>query len=111
MLPARIAALAIMLAMAGSASAQDHGIPVPDGARRNPSLGGATTLATGRNYTILVYELETAPAAVAEFYASRLPDARRTSEGEEARFATNEGTIRIVPLGAGTRITLTIGPR
>ena len=100
-----------MLAMASSAPAQDHGIPVPDGARKNASLGGATTLATGKNYTIVVYELESPPEAVSQFYGSRLPDARRTSEGEEVRFQTDEGTIRIVRLGAGTRITLTIGPR
>ena len=106
-----MAALAMMLAVAGSASAQDHGIPVPDGARKNSSLGGATTLATGKNYTIVVYELDSPPAVVSEFYASRLPDAQRTSEGEEVRFQAKEGTIRIVRLGAGTRITLTVGPR
>ena len=100
-----------MLAMAGSASAQDHGIPVPDGARKNSSLGGATSLATGKNYTIVVYELELPPAAVSDFYASRLPDAPRISEGEEVRFQAKEGTIRIAKYGAGTRITLTIGPR
>jgi hypothetical protein len=111
MLPARIAVLAIMLSMAGAAAAQDHGIPVPEGARKNSSLGGATTLATGKNYTIVVYELESPPAAVSEFYAARLPDARRMSEGEEARFQTSEATIRIARLGTGTRITLTIGPR
>ena len=100
-----------MLAVASSAAAQDHGIPVPEGARRNASLGGATTLATGKNYTIVVYEVESPLAAVSEFYASRLPDARRTSEAEEVRFQTNDGVIRIARLGTGTRITLTIGPR
>jgi len=100
-----------MLAVARFAAAQDHGIPIPDGARKNASLGGATTLATGKNYTIVVYDVESPPASVAEFYASRLPDARRTSEGDEVRFQVSEGTIRIVQVGAGTRITLTIGPR
>jgi len=94
-----------------SASAQDHGIPVPEGAKKNASLGGATTLATGRNYTIVVYEHESSVATVSEYYAARLPDARRTSEGEEVRFQTSEGTIRLGRLGSGTRITLTIGPR
>ena len=101
----------MMLAATMSAAAQDHGIPVPEGARKNASLGGATTLATGRNYMIVVYELEAPLATVSEFYVSRLPDARRTAEGEEVRFQTSEGTVRIAPLGAGTRITLTIGPR
>ena len=100
-----------MLAMTAAAPAQDHGIPVPDGARKNASLGGATTLASGKNYTIVVYDLESPPEAVSEFYASRLPDARRMSEGEEVRFQAKEGTIRITKVGAGTRITLTIGPR
>ena len=100
-----------MLAATMSAAAQDHGIPVPEGATKNASLGGATTLATGRNYTIFVYELESPLAAVSDFYASRLPDARRTAQGEEVHYQTKEGTIRIARLGAGTRITLTIGPR
>jgi hypothetical protein len=111
MIPARIAALAIMLAVASSATAQDHGIPVPEGALRNAALGGATTLATGKNYTIIVYDVESPLASVSEFYASRFPDAKRTAEGEEVSYQTNEGAIRIVRLGAGTRITLTVGPR
>ena len=94
-----------------SAAAQDHGFPIPEGARKNASLGGATTLATGKNYTIVVYELESPIAAVSEFYASRLPGAPRTAEGEEVRFQASEGTIKLARLGTGTRITLTIGPR
>ena len=111
MLRARFAALAIVLAVASYATAQDHGIPVPEGARRNASLGGATTLASGKNFTIVVYEVESALEAVDEFYASRLPAARRSVEGEEVRFQTGEGTIRLIRVGSGTRIRLTIGPR
>ena len=50
-------------------------------------------------------------ATVSEFYVSRLPGAQRTTEAEEVRFQTSEGTIKLARLGAGTRITLTIGPR
>ena len=94
-----------------SAAAQDHGFPIPEGARKNASLGGATTLATGKNYTIVVYDHESPIATVSEFYVSRLSNAQRTAEGEEVRFHTGEGTIKLARLGAGTRITLTIGPR
>ena len=101
----------MVLSMTISAAAQDHGFPIPEGARKNASLGGATTLATGKNYTIVVYDLESPMAAVSEFYVSRLPAAPRTAEGEEVRFQTGEGMIRLARLGTGTRITLTIGPR
>ena len=111
MLPARKVALALALSMTISAAAQDHGLPIPEGARKNASLGGATTLATGKNYTIVVYDFESPIATVNEFYASRLSGAQRTAEGEEVRFQTGEGTIKLARLGAGTRITLTIGPR
>ena len=99
------------LSMTISAAAQDHGFPIPEGARKNASLGGATTLATGKNYTIVVYDHESSVSTVSEFYASRLSGAQRTAEGEEVRFQTGEGTIKLARLGSGTRITLTIGPR
>lgn len=111
MLSAKNAALAMVLSMTLCAAAQDHGFPIPAGATKNASLGGATTLATGKNYTVVVYDHELTIATVSEFYAARLSGAQRTAEGEEVRFRTGEGTIRLVPLGAGTRITLTIGPR
>ena len=111
MLSARKVALAWALSMTISAAAQDHGFPIPEGARKNASLGGATTLATGRNFTIVVYEHDSPIATVSEFYASRLPGAQRTAEGEEVRFQTREGTIRLARIAAGTRITLAIGPR
>jgi len=101
----------MLLSMTISAAAQDHGFPIPEGAKKNASLGGATTLATGKNYTIVVYDLESPIATVSEFYALRLPGAQRTAEGEAVRFQTGEGTIRLARLGAGTRITLTHGPR
>ena len=111
MFSAKNAALAMALSMAMSAAAQDHSFPIPGGARKNAALGGATTLATGKNYTIVVYDLESPFATVSEFYVSRLPGAQRTIEAEEVRFQTSEGTIKLARLGAGTRITLTIGPR
>ena len=108
---AKKAALALVLSMTISAAAQDHSFPLPDGARKNASLGGATTLATGKNYTIVVYDLESPIATVSEFYASRLPGAQRAAEGEEVRFQTGEGTIKLARRDAGTRIAVTIGPR
>lgn len=101
----------MLLSMTISAAAQDHGFPIPEGAKKNASLGGATTLATGKNYTIVVYDLESPIANVSEFYASRLSGAQRTAEGEAVRFQTGEGSIKLARLGAGTRITLTLGPR
>jgi hypothetical protein len=111
MRPAKKVALAMVLSMTISAAAQDRSFPVPDGAKKNASLGGATTLATGKNYTIEVYDLESPIAAVREFYASRLPGATQASEGDDTRFSTSEGTIKLARLGAGTRITVTLGPR
>ena len=101
----------MLLSMTICAAAQDHSPPIPDGARKNASLGGATTLATGKNHTVTVYDHELPIGSVDQFYLARLPGARRTAEGEEVRFQTSEGTIKLAPLGAGTRITVTIGPR
>jgi hypothetical protein len=104
-------ALAMMLSMTMSAGAQDHSFPIPAGARKNASLGGATTLATGKNYTVVVYDHESPIAAVKEFYATRLPGAVQTNDGEDVRFSASEGMIKLARLGAGTRITVTLGPR
>jgi len=104
-------ALALLLSLTLPAQAQDHNVPIPEGARKNASLGGATTLAAGKNYTITVYDYESPVASVSEFYASRLPAAKRTVEGEEVKFQMNEGTIKLARLGTGTRITVTVGPR
>jgi hypothetical protein len=91
--------------------AREQGFPIPAGARKNASLGGATTLAPGKNYTLVVYDIESAIDAVAAFYGKHLPDAMRTAEGNEVRFSTPGGTVKLARLDKGTRITLVIGPR
>ena len=91
--------------------AREQGFPIPAGARKNASLGGATTLAPGKNYTLVVYDVESAVDAVSAFYARHLPEAARTEEGNEVRFSTRGGTVKLTRLDQGTRITLVIGPR
>jgi hypothetical protein len=111
MFPRRTVVLALMLALAICAAAQDHGFPIPEGARKNDSLGGATTLATGRNYTVVVYEVDAAIDSIVDFYAGKLPDATRDSDAHEVRFATAGGTVRLARSQKGTRITLLVGPQ
>ena len=91
--------------------AQDHGLPVPAGATKNASLGGATSLAPGKNYTLIVYDIDSPLEAVAAFYSSHLPGAGRTTAGEEIQFSVRVGTIKLVRLDSRTRITLVVGPR
>jgi hypothetical protein len=91
--------------------ARDHGLPVPAGAAKNASLGGATTLAPGKNYTLIVYDVDSPLESVAAFYSSQSPGAARTTSGEEIHFSAREGTIKLARLGNGTRITLVLGPR
>lgn len=91
--------------------AREQGFPLPPGARKNTSLGGATTLAPGKNYTLVVYEVESAIEAVGAFYGKHLPEAARTTEGNELRFSSSGGTVKLARLDKGTRITLVIGPR
>ena len=91
--------------------AREQGFPIPAGARKNTALGGATTLAPGKNYTLVVYDIEAAVDSVSDFYGKHLPDAARTEEGNEVRFSTRGGTIKLARLDNGTRITLVIGPR
>ena len=91
--------------------AREQGFPIPAGARKNTALGGATTLAPGKNYTLVVYDVESAIETVSAFYGKHLPDAARTEEGNEVRFSTRGGTIKLARLDGGTRITLVVGPR
>jgi hypothetical protein len=113
MLSRRLSLLALLLACAFNviAAEGDEGFPLPAGARRNVALGGATTLPTGKNYTIVVYEVDSPLATVRDFYASQLREAPQTTEGDEVRFSMRGGTVRLARFGAGTRITLTTGPR
>ena len=90
---------------------REQGFPIPAGARKNTALGGATTLAPGKNYTLVVYDIESAVDAVSAFCGKHLPDAARTEEGNEVRFSTHRGTVKLARLDSGTRITLVIGPR
>lgn len=91
--------------------AREQGFPIPAGARKNTALGGATTLAPGKNYTLVVYDIEAAIDIVSAFYGTQLPEAVRMEEGNEVRFSTRHGTIKLGRLDNGTRITLVIGPR
>jgi hypothetical protein len=91
--------------------AREQGFPIPAGARKNTSLGGSTTLAPGKNYTLVVYDIESAVDTVSAFYGKHLPEAARTEEGSEVRFSTRRGTVKLARLDKGTRITLVIGPR
>lgn len=92
-------------------AAWEGGFPIPEGARRNQSLGGATSLAPGKNYTVLVYDTEAGIESTAAFYEHHLPDAKRLSEGREVRFSAAGGSVKLAPWAKGTRITLAIGPR
>jgi hypothetical protein len=92
-------------------ASSDQGLPIPAAAKKNPSLGGATTLAPGKNYTLIVYDVEADIESVTAFYESHLPAAQRVSEGQEVRFTTQGGTVRLARVDKGTRITLVVGPR
>ena len=120
--PAGILAIAVMLLLTlpiasgeggkvDPAASHDRGFPIPAGAKKNPSLGGATTLAPGKNYTLIVYDAEANIETVTAFYESHLPAATRVSEGQEVRFTTQDGTVRLARVDKGTRITLVVGPR
>lgn len=97
-----------MLAVLPAVAADD--LPIPPGSRRNEALGGATSLAPGKNYTTRVYETEDGIDSVTEFYQRRL-GANGVREGDGMRFSSDRGTVRLVPLGKGTRITLIFGPQ
>jgi hypothetical protein len=89
----------------------EQGLPVPRGARRNDALSGATTLGPGRNMTRSVYDTDAGLDALATFYETYLPDARRSTDGNGTVFATAAGKVTLVPTATGCRITLTTGPR
>ncbi len=92
-------------------ASNEQGFPIPAAAKKNPSLGGATTLAAGKNYTLTVYDIDADIESVTAFYESHLRGAKRVSEAQEVRFTTQGGTVRVAPLDNGTRITLVVGPR
>jgi len=86
------------------------GFPVPKGARRNASLGGATTLAPGKNYSWEVHDVDAGIQAVTAFFTRHLPDAGRSSQGQTVKFSKAGGSVELAPSGEGTRITLRWGP-
>jgi hypothetical protein len=92
------------------AATYEHGFPIPAGARRNDRLGGATSVAPGKNYTLVVYDVESSIESVTAFYGTRLAGAKQSSEGREVRFSTQRGTVKLARFDKGTRITLVIGP-
>jgi hypothetical protein len=98
----------LLAAALGPVAAEE--LPLPAGSRKNDSLGGATTLAPGKNYVTRVYETEDGIDSVTEFYQRRL-GANAVREGEGVRFSSDRGTVRLMPLGKGTRITLIVGPQ
>ena len=89
----------------------DQGFPVPASARKNSALGGATSVAPGKNYALTVYDIDAGIETMTAFYESHLPRAKRVSERQEVRFTQPGGTIRLARLDKGTRITLVVGPR
>ena len=89
----------------------DQGFPVPASARKNSALGGATSVAPGKNYTLTVYDIDAGIETLTAFYESHLRGAKRVSEPQEVRFTTQGGTVRLARLDKGTRITLVVGPR
>ena len=92
-------------------AAFEQGFPLPAGARKNPSLGGATSVAPGKNYTLSVYDIDSPIDAVSAFYEAHLPEAVRATEGHEVRWSNRAGTVRLARLDKGTRITIVVGPR
>ena len=89
----------------------EQGFPIPRGARRNDSLGGATSLAPGRNYTLRVYDVDCDMETATAFYERYLPESKRASEGQEVKFATPRGYVKLSRSAHGTRITLAVGPQ
>ena len=91
-------------------TAPEQGFPIPKGARRNEELGGATSLAPGRNYTIKVYDSDFDTGTITAFYERHLPEAERASEEFAVTFTTPRGKVKVTRFSKGTRITLAIGP-
>ncbi len=89
----------------------EQGFPIPTGAHKNDSPGGATSLAPGRNYTLKVYDVGADVESIAAFYDRYLPEAKRASEGEELKFSTPRGSVKLSASGLGTRITIAVGPQ
>ena len=87
-----------------------QGLPIPRGARRNHSLGGATTLAPGRNYVFEVYDVDASLEAITAFYERHLPEAGRSAAGDGVMFSKPGGRVTLVRSAPGTRIHLSVGP-
>ena len=89
----------------------EQGFPIPRGARRNRSLGGATTLQPGQNYVIQVYDVDASLEATIAFYGRHLSDATRSAAGDGVKFSRPGGHVTLVRSAQGIRITLALGPR
>jgi len=103
--------LMVLLMLAALPVMPAEELPIPPGSRRNEALGGATTLAPGKNYVRSVYETPESIDAVTDFYQRRLSGVAPVREGRTVTFSTAQGVVKLVPLENGTRITLIVGPR
>jgi hypothetical protein len=65
-----------------------------------------TSLAPGQNVMVRVYDVAAAPAEVVAFYRDRLRGAAQDTSGPTVTFSTDGGSLRIEPVGTGTRIQL-----
>ena len=104
------AALLLMVLVTGAAAkgVPPGDFPVPAGAKRVESAGGATSLGPGRNYTRTVYETTESFEQILAFYERRLPGAKRTEPGT---FGTPKGTVRVERRDGKTWIVITAGPK
>ena len=88
-----------------------QGFPIPKGARRNESLGGATSVTPGKNYIVKVYDSDLDTGTVTAFYERHLPQAERSTEEHAVVFSTPRGKVKVTRFSKGTRITLALGPQ
>lgn len=91
---------------------KEGGLPVYPVAVKETSGSGATSLPTGRNFTILRYIADAPVAAVTRFYEARLKGSRRIDNANgSVVFKSESGNVTLFKAGEGTKITTIQGPQ
>ncbi|HEX5035586.1 MAG TPA: hypothetical protein VFX30_00285 [bacterium] len=101
-----------LVATATNEDIKDGKLPVYPIAVKDAAHSGATSLPTGKNFTLSQYTADAPVAGVARFYEARLKGSRRIDNANgSVVFKSDAGNVTLFKSGEGTKIMMTQGPQ
>lgn len=101
-----------LVAAASNEDIRDGKLPVYPIAVKDTARSGATSLPTGKNFTLSQYTVDAPVVTVARFYEARLKSARRIDNANgSVVFKSDAGNVTLFKSGEGTKVMMTQGPK